>query len=257
MERMSGCFLGVLKQHAEIPASAGIFYFSCKRSALSDKEFSMRRTALIIAVALSLTACKEKPPESAVVQDTSEPESTPVEEVTVQTEAPASAAAFSKEFDLHGVHFTVEATNNGSMNTLTITPSGLAEVNDVITREIDGTVTNAEVADINADMSPEIYVWVNSAGSGSYATPIGYSANKNKSLSEITFPPISADAVNSKGYMGHDEYAVVEGVIVQRFPLYSEGVANDKPSGKTRQLQYKLTPGEAGWVMKLDKALEY
>lgn len=217
----------------------------------------MKKIASIITMVLIATACKDKPAESVAAQDTSEPESTPVEEVTVQTEAPASAAAFNKEFDLHGVHFVVEATNNGSVNTLTITPSGLSEVNDVITREIDGTVTGAEVADINVDGSPEIYVWVNSAGSGSYATPIGYSANSKKSLSEIYFPPISDDAVNSKGYMGHDEFAVVENTVVQRFPLYNEGDANAKPSGKMRQLQYKLTPGEAGWVVKLDKVVEY
>jgi hypothetical protein len=217
----------------------------------------MRKSAVIIAIALSLAACKDKPAESAIASDTSEPDTSPVEEVTVQPAAPEAAPAFNKEFDLHGVHFVVQATNNGSMNTLTITPSGLAEVNDVITREIDGTVTNAEVADINADMSPEVYVWVNSAGSGSYATPIGYSANNKKSLSEIYFPPISDDAVNSKGYMGHDEFAVVEGIVAQRFPIYNEGDANAQPSGKTRQLQYKLAQGEAGWVMKLDKALEY
>ncbi len=167
------------------------------------------------------------------------------------------ANTFNKEFELQGVHFVVEASNNHSINTLTITPSGLTEVNDIISREIDGTVTNAEVADINADGSPEIYVWVNSAGSGSYATPIGYSANNKKSLSDIYFPPISDDPVNSKGYMGHDEFAVVEGVVAQRFPIYNEGDTNAQPSGRTRQLQYKLTQGEAGWVMKLDKALEY
>lgn len=217
----------------------------------------MKKITLTLAMLLLSTACKEKPAEPAEAQGISEPDFTPVEEVTVQAAVPASAAAFNKEFDLHGVHFVVQATNNGSMNTLTITPSGLSEVNDVITREIDGTVTKAEVADINADMSPEIYVWVNSAGSGSYAIPIGYSANKNKSLSEISFPPISEDPVNSKGYMGHDEYAVVEGVILQRFPVYNEGDANAQPTGKTRQLQYKLTPGEAGWVMKLDQVMEY
>lgn len=217
----------------------------------------MKKIALIITMVLIATACKEKPSESVAAQDTSESDVTPVEEVTVQPVTPAAAPAFNKEFDLHGVHFVVQASNNGSMNTLTITPSGLTEVNDVINREIDGTVTNAEVADINADMSPEIYVWVNSAGSGSYATPIAYSANKKKSLSEISFPPISDDPVNSKGYMGHDEFAVVEGVIVQRFPLYGEGDSNAKPSGKTRQLQYKLTQGEAGWLMKLDKVTEY
>jgi Periplasmic lysozyme inhibitor of I-type lysozyme len=222
-------------------------------------KFQMNKAALAIAMALLSTACKEKPAETVDAQDTSEPETAVIDEVTVAPAAvaSASAAAFNKEFDLHGVHFAVEATNNGSMNTLTITPSGLSEVNEVISREIDGTVTDAEVADINADGSPEIYVWVTSAGSGSYATPIGYSANNNKSLTEIYFPPISDDAVNSKGYMGHDEFAVVEGVVAQRFPIYNEGDANAQPSGKMRQLQYKLAPGETGWVMKLDKVVEY
>lgn len=217
----------------------------------------MKTRILLTMLLVSMFACSEKPDANNAVQDTSELETTPVEEVTVQPAESAATPAFNKEFDLQGVHFIVQATNNGSMNTLTITPSGLTEVNDVITREIDGTVTNAEVADINADGSPEIYVWVNSAGSGSYATPMGYSANNKKSLSDIYFPPISDDEVNSKGYMGHDEFAVVEGVIVQRFPLYGEGDTNAKPSGKTRQLQYKLTQGEAGWVMKLDQVVEY
>jgi Periplasmic lysozyme inhibitor of I-type lysozyme len=217
----------------------------------------MKKTTLLIIIALIATACNVKPPENAVAQDTSEPESTPVEEVTVQAVAPASTVVFNKEFDLHGVHFVVEATNNGSMNTLTITPSGLSVVNDVITREIEGTVSNAEVADINADGSPEIYVWVNSAGSGSYATPIGYSANNKKSLSEITFPPIAEDTDNSKGYMGHDEFAVVENVVARRFPLYAENDSNAKPTGKIRQLQYKLIQGEASWIMTLDKVVEF
>jgi hypothetical protein len=100
-------------------------------------------------------------------------------------------------------------------------------------------------------------VWVNSAGSGSYATPIGYSANNKRSLSEIYFPPISGDPINSKGYMGHDELEVVEGVVAHRFPLYREGDSNANPTGKTRQLQYKLAAGEAGWIMKLDRVIEY
>jgi predicted small lipoprotein YifL len=212
----------------------------------------MTKSVLATAILLSLAACGEKPAETAPAAETA-------------ATAPAEAAAapetaklgFKQEFELNGVRFVVEATNEGSMNNLTITPSGLSEVNDVISREIDGSVTNAELGDINADGSPEIYVWVNSAGSGSYATPIGYSANNNKSLSEIYFPPISEDAVNSKGYMGHDEFAVVEGVVAQRFPIYKDGDTNAQPSGKMRQLQYKLTAGEAGWVMKVDRVEEF
>lgn len=212
----------------------------------------MTKSVLATAILLSLAACGEKPADTA-----------PAAETAAAASAEAAAApeaakpGFKQEFELNGVRFVVEATNEGSMNNLTITPSGLSEVNDVISREIDGSVTNAELGDINADGSPEIYVWVNSAGSGSYATPIGYSANNNKSLSEIYFPPISEDAVNSKGYMGHDEFAVVEGVVAQRFPIYKDGDTNAQPSGKMRQLQYKLTAGEAGWVMKVDRVEEF
>ena len=212
----------------------------------------MTKSVLATAILLSLAACGEKPDETAPAAETA---------ATAPAEAAAASEAakpgFKQEFELNGVRFVVEATNEGSMNNLTITPSGLSEVNDVISREIDGSVTNAELGDINADGSPEIYVWVNSAGSGSYATPIGYSANNNKSLSEIYFPPISEDAVNSKGYMGHDEFAVVEGVVAQRFPIYKDGDTNAQPSGKMRQLQYKLTAGEAGWVMKVDRVEEF
>ena len=52
------------------------------------------------------------------------------------------------------------------MNRLTITPSGLEIVNTPIVREIDGLVTAAEVSDIDASGSPEIWVFVTSAGSG-------------------------------------------------------------------------------------------
>lgn len=57
--------------------------------------------------------------------------------------------------------------------------------------------------------------------------------------------------------MGHDEFAVVEGTFVQRFPIYKDTDTNVQPTGKTRQLQYKLKAGEAGWVLRLDKAVEY
>jgi predicted small lipoprotein YifL len=212
----------------------------------------MTKSVLATAILLSLAACGEKSADTAPAAETAA--AAPAETAAAPE---AAKPGFKQEFELNGIRFVVEATNEGSMNNLTITPSGLSEVNDVISREIDGSVTNAELGDINADGSPEIYVWVNSAGSGSYATPIGYSANNNKSMSEIYFPPISEDAVNSKGYMGHDEFAVVEGVVAQRFPIYKDGDTNAQPSGKMRQLQYKLTAGEAGWVMKVDRVVEF
>ena len=100
-------------------------------------------------------------------------------------------------------------------------------------------------------------IYITSAASGSYGTAIGFSGNNNKSMSEITIPRIVDNPKTNKGYMGHDEFALVEGTLVQRFPIYKEGDTNSKPTGGTRQIQYKLKNGEASKVFAVDKIIEY
>jgi hypothetical protein len=164
--------------------------------------------------------------------------------------------SFDKVLESQDVRFHVTSAGNGSINMLRIAPSGLDIDNAPIERTIHGTVTGAEVADINADGSPEIYVYVTSAGSGSYGSLVAYAANRRKSLSEIHLPPVTQDAALAKGYMGHDEFAVAEGGLVQRFPVFRDTDTNARPTGGTRQLEYKLVPGEAGWILKVDRVVE-
>jgi hypothetical protein len=171
--------------------------------------------------------------------------------------SPATPVPFDRTLELQGIKFHVTSANDGSINTLRIVPAGLEIDNSPIVRTIDGTVTGAEVADLNADGSPEIYVYVTSAGSGSYGSLVAYSANRRKSLSEIYLPPLTEDKAASKGYMGHDEFSVLEGVLGRRFPLYRDTDTNARPTGGMRQIQYKLVPGEAGWILKVDRLVEY
>jgi len=175
----------------------------------------------------------------------------------VRAASRVATAGFDKTLELQGIRFHVISANEGSINTLHIVPAGLEIDNSPIERTINGTVTNAEVADLNADGSPEIYVYVTSVGSGSYGSLVAYSANRRKSLSEIYLPPLTEDKVVSKGYMGHDEFAVVKDVLIRRFPVYRATDTNARPTGGIRELQYKLIPGEAGWLLKLDRVVEY
>jgi hypothetical protein len=172
--------------------------------------------------------------------------------------SPAGALeAYDQTLELQGVTFRVECDNAASENTLTLTPSGLEEDNSVITSQVDGVVTGAEVADLNADGSPEVYVYVTSAGSGSYGSLAAWSANRKKSLSAIFLPELAEDPVHGEGYMGHDTFAVAEQYLVRSFPIYKEGDPNAAPSGGTRQLQYKLEPGEATWQLVLVEAMDF
>ncbi len=164
---------------------------------------------------------------------------------------------FSKTLELQGITFTVESKNGSSVNKVTITPKGLEGSHEVIEAEANGSVTGAEVADLDVNGSPEIYIYVASAGSGGYGSVIGFAANNKKSLSMINFPEIDPKSKEAKGYMGHDEFAVVESTLVRRFPVYKEGDSNAKPTGGMRQFQYKLKPGEAAWQLVVDKVVEY
>jgi hypothetical protein len=164
---------------------------------------------------------------------------------------------FERTLTLQGITFYIHATTTGSINTLTIEPAGLEEDNRPAEHEIEGTVTNAEIEDLNSDGSPEILVYIQSAGSGSYGSVIGYSVNNKKSMSQIYLPDIMDNPEARIGYMGHDEFTIVETTFVRRFPIYKEGDTNSNPTGGTRQIQYKLVDGEAGRIFKIDKIIEY
>ena len=50
---------------------------------------------------------------------------------------------------------------------------------------------------------------------------------------------------------------MVEGILGRRFPVYPDDQPDSKPTGNVRQIQYKLHPGEAGWLLKVDKVVEF
>jgi hypothetical protein len=161
---------------------------------------------------------------------------------------------FDLSLALHGVGFRVTCPNDGSRSTLTIVPSGLEIEAAPITRTVDGTVTGAEVADLDADGSPELYVYVTSAGSGSYGSLVAFATSGRKSLGEILQPPLPEGAAAAAGYRGHDRFEVAGDVLLRRFPVYRDGDSNAAPSGGTRRLRYRLVRGEAGWRLGLDDA---
>ncbi len=141
----------------------------------------------------------------------------------VGTEAP-----FARTLELHGIRFAISADRQSPTTTLTITPSGL---------EIDN-------ADLDVDRSPEIYVYLSSDRGDSL---VALSANQRKSLSDIALPPLAETPGATVGYRGGDAFAVGEGRLLRRFPVYRDGDSDTEPTGGMRQLQYRLEPGEAGW----------
>ncbi|HSR59657.1 MAG TPA: PliI family lysozyme inhibitor of I-type lysozyme [Robiginitalea sp.] len=211
------------------------------------------KTILLLLIAvLSFTACKNEERKAATEeqglgehQDTQHP---------LQAEP---KMVFEKKVSLQNISFLIKATGEGSVNKLSIHPEGLEIDNQPISLELDGQVVDAEIEDLNSDGFPEVLIYTTSAGSGSYGSVIGYSVNNGKSVSPIYFPELTDNQKASIGYLGHDEFAVVETSLVRRFPIYKPGDTNSNPTGGTRQIQYKLKEGEASRVFVINSISEY
>ena len=199
-----------------------------------------------------MIACKNE--KGKVDQEQVENPEVSAEETPIQEE---QQIGFQKTLTLQDITFEITTVGEGSVAELIIQPNGLEIDNQKIVLEIDGQVVNAEIEDLNSDGFPEILVYTVSAGSGSYGNVIGYSVNNGKSMSQIYFPEISENKDASAGYMGHDEFAVVETSLVRRFPVYKSGDSNSDPTGGTRQIQYKLQDGEASRLFVINKITEY
>ena len=117
---------------------------------------------------------------------------------------PAASEGFDRQFELQGIGFRVSSPNNATNNSVTVVPTGLETDNSPWESSVDGDVVGAEIDDLDANGSPEIYVYVRS-----------------------------------------------------RVPLYSGEGDAAVPTGRVRQLQYRLTAGEAGWQLELVGSSEF
>ena len=152
---------------------------------------------------------------------------------------------YYKELSLQGITFTVREMNRGFNSQLLIETSGLENDNTPYTHAIYGWVSGAETEDLNSDGSPELMVYIKSSEGGVRTRVIGYSVNNRKSMSQIHLPDIAENKEAAEGFIGYDEFTVIETWLVQRFPLFAWTGSEYEPTGKTRQVQYKLREGEA------------
>jgi hypothetical protein len=163
-------------------------------------------------------------------------------------EVSRAGGGFHKTLSLQGVTFHVHSTGEGSQQQLSITTTGTKPPIQPIRQSVDGQVVGAEVADLNGNGRPEIFVFVQGAGSGSYGQLVAFTVvNGSDQLAPIGLRELGG--AMAQGYQGHDQFSVVEGCLVRRFPIYKSGDTNAKATGGERQICYKLNTGEAGWSL--------
>jgi hypothetical protein len=175
-----------------------------------------------------------------------------------QAANPAAPAAppdrtFDRTLELQGIRFRVLSPNRVTDNTLKIEAAGLRKTRSPIERAIGGIVMNAAVGDLDADGSPEVYVFVVDTGSRRRGSLVAYAARRKKSLSEIRLPDLDVHPGATAGYEGRDEMSLIENSLVRRFPVFAPGTAG----GTMRQLQYRLKAGKSGPTLVVERMLDF
>ena len=111
---------------------------------------------------------------------------------------------------------------------------------------IKGKVTREEIDDLNNDGYPELLLYIYSGDSSVDGTVYVFVSVENKSCAPFSLPDVMLDGKLRDGYQGHDEFTLLEGTLVQKFPIYKPGDPKNKPTGGNRIVQYRMVNSEGG-----------
>jgi len=171
----------------------------------------------------------------------------------VTTESYGQLTKFDSTLKMGRVGYRV-ACNNKSIdkNELSIKPIGFENTARELKFYIKGRVAKAEIDDLNNNGFPDIVVYMYSGIHGEYGNVFAFISEENKSIVPIGVPDPTMDGKISEGYKGHDVFSLMEGTLMQKFPIYKTGDSTDRPTGGSRLIQYGLVgSGTGGYKFKM------
>jgi len=144
------------------------------------------------------------------------------------------------------------ACNNklADKNLLSVKPIGFEGGSREAQFYIKGKVMRAEIEDFNDDGFPDLVIFTTGGDQiGDYVNVVyvyAIASAENKSFVPIYFPDILDDPKLRIGYKGHDEFSLMEGTLMRKFPVYNVGDSTNSPTGGKRIVRYKMYPSEGG-----------
>lgn len=176
--------------------------------------------------------------------------------------APGDVSAQFKRIDstlkLGKAGYRVTCNNkNKDQNEVRIKPIGFDNAAREMNFYIKGGITKAEIDDLNNDGFPDLILYVYSGANAEYGTVFAFASQDNKSYVPFVLPDAMLDGKLKDGYLGHDEFTLLEGKLMREFPLYKPGDDKDKPTGGKRFVQYSVSPsGNGGFEFKVARTYD-
>lgn len=210
----------------------------------------MKNLLLTFTILALLSACNQK--KATETKEVTKPK-TELKKV----KGTAKTETSTKEFKTKtGKSFIVtEKKQSASISKITVTPQGFTEVNRELKMEESDPFDYALIADVNNDGFDELYIITRGAGSGSYAKIYGFASNKDKSVTPIYIPELTDNQFMKlfPNYMGHDTFYIEGNKLMRKYKQFKKDDEQCCPTGDIKFLEYKLTMGEASWILEITK----
>lgn len=150
------------------------------------------------------------------------------------------------------------SNKNLEKNGLKISLIGFEENRGDIDVDIKGKLVSVEVDDLNNDGFPDLLMYIFSDVEKRKGTVVAIASDNNKSVLPIVFPDIADDEKLKQGYDGGDEFRLLNGRLLRRFPVKN---ATDSTNSNApiviRQIIYKVIYGEKGALkFKVDRSFD-
>jgi hypothetical protein len=141
-------------------------------------------------------------------------------------------------------------------NELDVRPVGFDNEAKPLSFMIRGRVAKAEIDDLNSDGYPDLVLYVYSDSNAVFGTVYAFISQANKSITGCVLPDPMMDGKLNEGYKGHDQFSLMQGYLLEKFPIYKTGDEKDQPTGGTRVILYQLVPNDSGGF-KFQKVRNY
>lgn len=132
-------------------------------------------------------------------------------------------------------------------NQLSVRPLGFeSPANESMNMPIRGRISAVMVDDLNSDGLADLVLFLYTDSAAIHGTAYAMLSDGTKSILPCGLPDPALDGKINAGYKGHDTFSMLEGTVLQRFPIFKPGDTDNHPTGGTRTIQYTITKGESG-----------
>lgn len=155
--------------------------------------------------------------------------------------------AYQQTLHFNVYTFTVETPDTGLVRTASIKAWRGQLLLTNFRVPIDGAITATNVADLDNNRFPELYIFSQSGGSGSFGRVYGWQFLPER---KAGITPLNWQLPPDRGYMGHDSLWLDHNALCRQFPHYQPGDTNASPTGGTAMMRYQLSAAGPGFVLK-------